>query len=325
MNKTLIGFAAALLCSTALSTAAFASTNTGGNNNCTGNCSSDGGEGGESDDGGQGGQGGAGGDGGQGGEGGEGGAGGNATGGNATGGNATGGNATGGNASNTGSNDSSNTNTNNNQDTNQNTNTNNNQDSNRNSNDQNQQQQQKQRQSIKDSGNSHNENDNSNSNNAQQEVNVNTYNPRAPVNTAYAAPLAVSEDTCMGSSSIGGQGFSFGLSIGTTWTDENCQRLKNSRQLQALGYAVASVALICTDEDVKAAMIAAGTPCPSAENRRTSTYVAPAPVVQQMVQVETPVVEPAVQQWTVSMAPIPDPVRHQRRAKAKRHVTLPPK
>ncbi|MDZ4738380.1 MAG: hypothetical protein SGJ03_00555, partial [Alphaproteobacteria bacterium] len=149
--------------------------------------------------------------------------------------------------------------------------------------------------------------------------------PRQPVNTAYAAPLAVSEDTCMGSSSIGGQGFSFGLSIGTTWTDENCQRLKNSRQLQALGYAGASVALICTDEDVKAAMISAGTPCPSAENRRTSAYVAPAPVIQQMVQVEAPVVEPAVQQYTVSMAPIPDPVRHQRRAKAKRRETLPPK
>ena len=39
----------------------------------------------------------------------------------------------------------------------------------------------------------------------------------------------------MGSSSIGGQAVSFGLSVGTTWTDENCQRLKDSRQLVALG------------------------------------------------------------------------------------------
>src|SRR6185295_11596088 len=52
--------------------------------------------------------------------------------------------------------------------------------------------------------------------------NVNIENKRPPVNTAYSAALAVSEDTCMGSSSIGGQAVSFGLTIGTTWTDDNC-------------------------------------------------------------------------------------------------------
>ncbi|NOT40341.1 MAG: hypothetical protein HOP13_07610 [Alphaproteobacteria bacterium] len=110
---------------------------------------------------------------------------------------------------------------------------------------------------------SYNANDNSNSNNANLEVN--TYNERAPVNTAYAAPLAVGEDTCMGSSSIGAQAVSFGLSIGTTWQDDNCRRLKNSRQLVSLGYHRAATSLMCVDEDVRQAMIMAGTPCPNGE------------------------------------------------------------
>ena len=146
---------------------------------------------------------------------------------------------------------------------------------------QHQDQDQRQHQSIKDSGNSYNENDNSNSNNASQSVN--TYNERAPVNTAYAAGLSVGEDTCMGSSSFGAQAVSFGLSIGTTWQDDNCRRLKNSRQLVALGYHRASTALMCVDEDVKNAMIMAGTPCPNGEV--AAVYVAPTREVQTMAPV----------------------------------------
>ncbi|MBN8606393.1 MAG: hypothetical protein J0L81_05690 [Caulobacterales bacterium] len=119
--------------------------------------------------------------------------------------------------------------------------------------------------------------DNSNSNNSSQNVNVNTYNERAPVNTAYAAPLAVGEDTCMGSSSMGAQGVTFGLSIGTTWRDRNCQRLKNSRQLVALGYHNAATALMCQDRGVREAMEEAGTPCPSRANTQPAAYV-PAPL-----------------------------------------------
>ena len=69
----------------------------------------------------------------------------------------------------------------------------------------------------------------------------------------------------MGSSSIGAQAVTFGLSLGTTWQDDNCRRLKNSRQLVALGFHRAATALMCVDEDVRAAMIAAGTPCPNGE------------------------------------------------------------
>jgi hypothetical protein len=120
----------------------------------------------------------------------------------------------------------------------------------------------------------------------------------------------------MGSSSVGGQGFAFGLSIGTTWTDSNCQRLKNSRQLASLGYQRAAVALVCIDDSVREAMTAAGTPCPSANDK-----VAEAPMVAPVV-VAAPAAEPA-REWTTSMAPVPDPVRHQRKKKV--HKELPPK
>jgi hypothetical protein len=174
--------------------------------------------------------------------------------------------------------------------------------------DQHQKQHQDQHQSIKDSGNSYNQNDNSNSNNADQSVEVNNISQRAPVNTAYAAPLATGEDTCMGSSSIGAQAVSFGLSIGTTWQDDNCRRLKNSRQLVALGYHRAATSLMCVDEDVRQAMIMAGTPCPNGE------AVA--------VVVPPPVFVPPPRNY-VPMAPVQDkPVRHHHR----RHVEpLPPK
>ena len=111
--------------------------------------------------------------------------------------------------------------------------------------------------------------DNSNSNNASQSVDI--HNERAPVSTAYSAPLVSGEDTCMGSSSIGGQAVGFGLTLGTTWTDTNCQRLKNSRQLASLGFSRAAVALVCADEAVQDAMQAAGTPCPVAQHRAEAT------------------------------------------------------
>lgn len=121
--------------------------------------------------------------------------------------------------------------------------------------------------------------DNSNSNNSNQNVNVNTYNQRAPVNTAFAAPLTTGEDTCMGSSSLGAQAVTFGLSVGTTWRDRNCQRLKNSRQLVALGYHSAATALMCLDRDVREAMDEAGTPCPSRASAQPAAFVpVPAPM-----------------------------------------------
>lgn len=84
---------------------------------------------------------------------------------------------------------------------------------------------------------------------------------RQPVSTAYAAPLTSGLDTCMGSTTAGGQGVAFGLSFGTTWTDKNCVRLKNARELSAMGYQKAAVELLCQDKSVAKAMKAAGHEC----------------------------------------------------------------
>jgi hypothetical protein len=85
---------------------------------------------------------------------------------------------------------------------------------------------------------------------------------RNPVNTAFAAPLVAADDTCMGSSSAGGQGVGFGLSLGTTWHDEDCVRRKDARELHNMGQKKAALALLCQSDHVAAAMAAAGTECP---------------------------------------------------------------
>ena len=53
-----------------------------------------------------------------------------------------------------------------------------------------------------------------------------------------------------------------GISTGTQFTDENCERLKNAKTLYDMGMKVAAVSMMCQDERVFAAMMNAGTPCP---------------------------------------------------------------
>ena len=53
-----------------------------------------------------------------------------------------------------------------------------------------------------------------------------------------------------------------GISAGTTFTEENCLRLKNAKFLYDSGMKVASVSLMCQDKQVFDAMMMAGTPCP---------------------------------------------------------------
>ena len=101
-------------------------------------------------------------------------------------------------------------------------------------------------------------------NNAAQSMTVggDTYEaPRIPVATAYAAPLAASNGTCMGSSSAGFQGLSFGVSVGSTWKDDGCNRRYNAQALSMAGQSKAAVALLCQDPEISAAMRSAGTPC----------------------------------------------------------------
>jgi hypothetical protein len=53
-----------------------------------------------------------------------------------------------------------------------------------------------------------------------------------------------------------------GISAGTTFTEENCIRLKNAKTLYDMGMKVAAVSVMCQDSKVFDAMMHAGTPCP---------------------------------------------------------------
>jgi hypothetical protein len=83
--------------------------------------------------------------------------------------------------------------------------------------------------------------------------------------SAYAAPLTSSNDTCMGSSSGAVAAPGIGVSFGSTWTDNNCKMLKNSRELWNYGMKEAALALMCNDKDVRAALTVTGYKCPAIE------------------------------------------------------------
>ena len=53
-----------------------------------------------------------------------------------------------------------------------------------------------------------------------------------------------------------------GISAGTTFTENNCIRLKNAKTLYDMGMKVAAVSVMCQDPKVFDAMRHAGTPCP---------------------------------------------------------------
>lgn len=85
-----------------------------------------------------------------------------------------------------------------------------------------------------------------------------------PVGGARAPSMSVTNsDVCVSAVSGGAQSNVIGLSFGSTVVDENCERLKLSRELRKSGMKVASVAILCQDPRVFEAMINSGTPCPA--------------------------------------------------------------
>ena len=145
------------------------------------------------------------------------------------------------NNNNTIANTNTNTNTNNNNNTNNNPNTNTNTNNNTNNND-----------------------SNASSNSSGNSTSVSVGGDEAAASGAAPVYLTSSNDTCMGSSGIGGQGMSFGFSLGTTWTDSNCIMLKNARELKSQGHEKAAKARLCMDDDNAMAFELAGEPCPRA-------------------------------------------------------------
>lgn len=77
--------------------------------------------------------------------------------------------------------------------------------------------------------------------------------------------LTSSNDTCMGSVSVGGSGPGFSVGIGSTYKDDNCVMLKNSRELWNMGMKAAAMALMCTDKANKEALELTGFVCPQTE------------------------------------------------------------
>jgi outer membrane protein OmpA-like peptidoglycan-associated protein len=106
----------------------------------------------------------------------------------------------------------------------------------------------------------------SNQGNAQTITN-NSYTPARQ--TIVAAPSVYTPaltttltETCMGSSSLGVSVLGFGAGGGTTWTDRQCVRRLNARELaQTLNDKEAARELLCGDPDVFRVYNALGRPC----------------------------------------------------------------
>jgi hypothetical protein len=83
------------------------------------------------------------------------------------------------------------------------------------------------------------------------------------VPTASAPSVMINNsDVCKSAASAAIQTQILGFASGITVTDKNCERLKLSRALYAMGMKVAAIASLCQDVRVFDAMIMAGTPCP---------------------------------------------------------------
>ena len=127
---------------------------------------------------------------------------------------------------------------------------------------------------------------------------------KSPPPTAVApAVTTINNDVCAIVASGAVQTQIFGISMGGTMRDMNCERIKLSKNLFDMGMKVAAVATLCQDERVFTAMLAAGTPCPVdgkigaqakaewenrqvvADNKNIGFYAVPAPK-QKEVNVE---------------------------------------
>ena len=81
--------------------------------------------------------------------------------------------------------------------------------------------------------------------------------------TAMAPNIMINQnDMCKSGVGAGVQSSVIGLALGATVVDDNCERIKLSRQLYQMGMKVAAVSALCQDARVFDAMMMAGTPCP---------------------------------------------------------------
>jgi hypothetical protein len=94
-------------------------------------------------------------------------------------------------------------------------------------------------------------------------IGTQTTTVKSPPPSAIAPAFGGSNsDLCTISSSGSVQTQILGISMGATYTEKNCLRLKKAQKLYMFGMKVAAVSVMCQDPDVWSAMMNAGTPCP---------------------------------------------------------------
>lgn len=103
----------------------------------------------------------------------------------------------------------------------------------------------------------------SSSNNTTTNTTNNSTNQKTAVNTANAPSMSVyGQDSCVIPLSLGMTTIGFSFSAGNYFIDEDCERRKKAKVLNALGMKVAAISLLCQDDDVFESMLTSGTPCP---------------------------------------------------------------
>lgn len=67
------------------------------------------------------------------------------------------------------------------------------------------------------------------------------------------APSIAPTAPCMGASSAGGAGSGFGLSFGSSWTDDDCNTRETARLMHTMGLRLDAVAVLCSSKYARAA------------------------------------------------------------------------
>lgn len=111
--------------------------------------------------------------------------------------------------------------------------------------------------------NSNSRSDANNSNSNLNEGNSVYINHERNVASAYAPNIVSSNDTCMGSISAGGQGASFGISLGSTYTDNDCILRKDARLLYNMGLKETAIHLLCSKDSLRDALVSSNIGCPN--------------------------------------------------------------
>ena len=85
---------------------------------------------------------------------------------------------------------------------------------------------------------------------------------KAPPTASAPSVVVNNSDICKSGAAASIQTQVLGVATGITITDKNCERLKLSRSLYAMGMKVAAVSTLCQDPRVFDSMWMSGTPCP---------------------------------------------------------------